>query len=113
MSKGYEERYLILLLSAILNQKPSPEPLRHPDWDKMFRLADYHNVAHAVYYGIMGLEENIPQAIRQRFFEKYLEAVHRTDRLRAGEKQMLALLEQNKVNCFVLRYSDTVKYLSH
>lgn len=110
MSKGYEERYLILLLSAILNQKPSPEPLRHPDWDKMFRLADYHNVAHAVYYGIMGLEENIPQAIRQRFFEKYLEAVHRTDRLRAGEKQMLALLEQNKVNCFVLRYSDTVKY---
>lgn len=109
MSKGYEERYLITLLSAILNQKPSPEMLRQPDWEKMFRLADYHNVAHAVYYGIMGLDENIPQAIRQRFFDKYLEAVHRTDRLRSGEKQVLALLERNKINCFALRYSDIVK----
>lgn len=109
MSKGYEERYLMLLLSAVLNQKPSPEPLRQLDWDKLFRMADYHNVAHAVYYGIMGLEESIPQAIRQRFFDKYLEAVHRTDRLRAGEKLVLGLLERNQINCFVLRYSDIVK----
>lgn len=109
MSKGYEERYLITLLSAILNQKPSPEPLHQMDWEKLFRLADYHNVAHAVYYGIMGLDENIPKAIRQRFFDKYLEAVYRTDRLRAGEKQVMALLERNKVNCFVLRYADIVK----
>ncbi len=109
MSKGYEERYLITLLSAILNQKPYPEMLRQPDWEKMFRLADYHNVAHAVYYGIMGLNESIPQAIRQRFFDKYLEAVHRTERLRIGEKQVLSLLERNKINCFVLRYSDIVK----
>ncbi len=109
MSKGYEERYLITLLSAILNQRPTPELLRQPDWEKMFRLADYHNVAHAVYYGIMGLDESIPQAIRQRFFDKYLEAVHRTGRLRAGEKQVLALLERNNINCFVLRYSDIVK----
>ncbi|CUX71869.1 hypothetical protein BN3590_04496 [Clostridium sp. C105KSO15] len=109
MSKGYEERYLITLLSAILNQKPSPELLRQPDWDKMFRLADYHNVAHAVYYGIMGLNVSMPQAIRQRFFNKYLEAVHRTGRLRTGENQVLALLERNNINCFVLRYSDIVK----
>ncbi len=108
MSKGYEERYLITLLSAILNQKPSPEMLRQPNWEKMYRLADYHNVAHAVYYGIMGQDENISQTIRQRFFDKYLEAVHRTDRLRTGEKQVLALLERNKINCFALKYSDIV-----
>lgn len=48
MIKGYEERYLLILLSAVMNQKPSPEPIRSLDWEKMFRLADYHGVAHAV-----------------------------------------------------------------
>lgn len=109
MSKGYEERYLITLLSAVLNQTSAPEPIRQLDWDKMYRLADYHRVAHAVYYGIMGLEDNIPQTIRQRFFDKYLEAVYRTDRLRAGEKEVQNLMERVKINCFFLRYADTIQ----
>ena len=109
MSKGYEERYLITLLSAVMNQKESPAPLRNLNWDKMFRLADYHRVAHVVYYGIMGLDEEIPQSIRQRFFGKYLESVHRVERLRSTEKQVQALLERNGINCFFLNYSDSVK----
>jgi len=109
MSKGYEERYLITLLSAVLNQTTAPEPIRQLDWDKMYRLADYHRVAHAVYYGVMGLEDNIPQTIRQRFFDKYLEAVYRTDRLRAGEKEVQNLMEKGKVNCFFLRYAETIQ----
>lgn len=108
MSKGYEERYLIILLSAVMNQKESPEPLRQLDWEKMYRLADYHHVAHAVYYGIMGLNEDIPQTIRQRFFDKYLEAVHRTERLRKGEKKVRALMERGRINCFMLSYPDIV-----
>ncbi len=109
MSKGYEERYLMTLLSAVMNQKESPAPLRNLNWEKMFRLADYHRVAHVVYYGIMGLNEEIPQSIRQRFFGKYLESVHRVDRLRSTERQVQALLERNGINCFFLNYSDFVK----
>lgn len=103
MSKGYEERYLITLLSSVMNQKESPAPLRNLNWDKMFRLADYHRVAHVVYYGIMGLDEEIPQSIRQRFFGKYLESVHRVERLRSTEKQVQALLERNGINCFFFK----------
>ncbi|MGL6220789.1 MAG: nucleotidyltransferase domain-containing protein [Lacrimispora sphenoides] len=109
MSKGYEERYLMTLLSAVMNQKESPAPLRNLNWEKMFRLADYHRVAHVVYYGIMGLNEEIPQSIRQRFFGKYLESVHRVERLRSTERQVQALLERNGINCFFLNYSDFVK----
>nr|WP_288830250.1 nucleotidyltransferase family protein [uncultured Clostridium sp.] len=109
MSKGYEERYLITLLSSVMNQKESPAPLRNLNWDKMFRLADYHRVAHVVYYGIMGLDVEIPQSIRQRFFGKYLESVHRVERLRSTEKQVQALLERNGITCFFLNYSDFVK----
>lgn len=108
MSKGYEERYLMTLLSAVLNQKASPEPLRRLNWEKMYRLSDYHRVAHVVYYGIIGLNEEIPQQIRQQFFDKYLEAVFRAERLRAGEKEIRGLLERKKCNCFMLDYSDLV-----
>jgi hypothetical protein len=75
----------------------------------MFRIADYHRVAHVVYYGIMGLDEEIPQSVRQRFFGKYLESVHRVERLRLAEKQVRTLLERNGINCFFLNYSDFVK----
>lgn len=109
MSKGYEERYLMTLLSSVMNQKAASPPLRRLNWDKMFRLSDYHHVAHAVYYGIIGLEGEIPQPIRQQFFDKYLESVFRTERLKAGEKEVKTLLERGKLNCFVLDYSDMVQ----
>ena len=109
MIKGYEERYLLILLSAVMNQKPSPEPIRSLDWEKMFRLADYHGVAHAVHYGILGLDQEISQAIRQQFFDKYLESVYRVGRLQKSETQLVALLEREKINCFYLSYSDIVK----
>ncbi len=109
MSKGYEERYLMTLLSSVINQKESPVPLRYINWEKMFRIADYHRVAHVVYYGIMGLDEEIPQSVRQRFFGKYLESVHRVERLRSTERQVQTLLERNGINCFFLNYSDFVK----
>lgn len=109
MRKGYEERYLMTVLSAVMNQKTTPEPMRQLNWDKMFRLADFHHVAHIVHYGIMGLNETIPQSVRRRFFEKYLEGVHRTERLRKGEKQIKSLMENEKINCFFLNYSETVK----
>lgn len=109
MRKGYEERYLITILSSVMNQKTTPEPMRQLDWEKMFRLADFHHVAHIIHYGILGLDEIIPQSVRNRFFEKYLEAVHRTDRLRKVEKQLRSLLEREKVNCFFIDYSENVK----
>mgnify|MGYP000042165740 CR=1 FL=1 len=109
MIKGYEERYLLTLLSAVMNQKASPEPIRSLDWEKMFRLADYHGVAHAVHYGILGLDQEIPQSVRQQFFDKYLESVYRVGRLQKSEKQLIALLEREKINCFYLSYSDIVK----
>ena len=61
MKKGYEERYLINIISAVMNQKVTPEPFRQLNWEKLYRLADFHHVAHIVYYGIMGLNETIPQ----------------------------------------------------
>ena len=109
MIKGYEERYLLLLLSAVMNQKPSPEPIRSIDWEKMFRLADYHGVAHAVHYGILGINQEISQTIRQQFFDKYLESVYRVGRLQKSELQLTALIGREKINCFYLSYVDTVK----
>ncbi|WP_333650744.1 nucleotidyltransferase domain-containing protein [Lacrimispora sp.] len=109
MSKGYEERYLMTLLSSVMNQKEPPAPLRYLNWEKLFRIADYHRVAHVVYYGIMGLDEEIPQPVRQHFFDKYLESVHRIERLNSAERQIQTIFERREINCFFLNYSDIVK----
>lgn len=109
MSKGFEERYLMILLSAVMNQKAPPEGLRQLDWEKMYRLSDYHHVAHAIYYGIMGINEEIPKSVRKRFFEKYLEAVHRKERLGNGEASVRAILEKRKIPCFIPSFHEMVK----
>lgn len=109
MSKGYEERYLMTLLSSVMNQKESPAPLRYLNWEKLFRIADYHHVAHVVHYGIIGLDEDIPQPVCQHFFDKYLESVHRIERLSSVEKQLQTIFEKREINCFFLKYSDIVK----
>lgn len=109
MSKGYEERYMMTLLSAVMNQKSAPEPLKRLNWDKMYRLADYHHIAHMIYYGIMGLKEELPQQTRQQFFEKYLEAVFRAERLQGAEKEIRTLLEREKLDCFIVDYTEAVK----
>ncbi len=109
MSKGYEERYLMTLLSSVMNQKETPAPLRYLNWEKLFRIADYHRVAHIVHYGIMGLDEEIPQPVRQRFFDKYLESVHRIERLHSAERQIQTIFEKREINCFFLNYADIVK----
>lgn len=109
MIKGYEERYLLILLSAVMNQKASPEPIRALDWEKMFRLADYHGVAHVVHYGILGIDQEIPQSVRQQFFDKYLDSVYRVGRLMKSENQLVTLMTREKINCFYLSYSDIVK----
>lgn len=109
MSKGYEERYLLILLSAVMNQKEPPEPLRQLSWEKVFRLADYHHVAHVVYYGIMGVNGEIPKAVRERFYEKYLEAVLRVERLKKGEKEIRTLLEREAYPSILFDYSMIVE----
>lgn len=97
----YEERYLLTLVASVVNQTKSPVPARRVDWGAVYRLADFHHVANVAYYGIMGIE-GIPQAWRDRFFERYRESASRIEPMEKGEILLKEVFEQCQLPSVVL-----------
>lgn len=51
----YEGRYLLSIVSSIINQTEIPHSVRRLDWENIYKMADYHKVAHVVYLATLGL----------------------------------------------------------
>lgn len=101
----FEERYLLAIISSVINSKKIQIPIRKPLWETVFHLADYHNVANLVNYGTMTMGDAIPAVWRGRFFEKYRESVTEADRLRHAERKISRALEENGIHFALLNGS--------
>lgn len=98
----FETRYLLALLSAVVNEKKPPVSVRRVDWESLFKIADFQNVANVAYYGILALDDEIPDVWRERFFEKYQESVIESERLQSAIEVLTWQLERNKIDCVLL-----------
>ena len=65
-----EGRALTGIVSSIIRQDTMKVPLSRLDWERMYRLADYHKVANIVHLGVLGYRESLPDKWRERFFER-------------------------------------------
>lgn len=99
--RRYEENYLFLLISSILGQKELPATFRSPDWGVIFQLADYHDIAPLVYLGILG-QEGIGKDTRERFFEKYQEAVLYQERYQTEERFVINQMKRMEIPFIIL-----------
>jgi len=63
------------MVSSVLRQEPLHMMYNRYDWERMFRLADYHRVANMVHLGVLGKGDALPSRWRDRFFERYQEAL--------------------------------------
>lgn len=97
----YEERYLLALVAAMINQTKSPQPARRIDWNTVFRLADYHQVANVAYYGLLGID-GIQQNWQARFYKRYLEYVNHINPLEQAELLVKEMMELYEVPAVVL-----------
>ncbi|MEF9941579.1 MAG: nucleotidyltransferase family protein [Lachnospiraceae bacterium] len=114
MKEGkYEARYLIALLAAVINDKKAPVSGRKPNWENVYRLADFHNVANVVYYGILGLNDDIPGKWRNKFCEKYQDAVLENERLQNAIGVLLWQMERHKIHCVFLKGDVMSHYYLH
>lgn len=105
----YEERYLLALLSAVINQKKSPIPARNVDWAAIYKLADFHRVANVAYYGLIGVE-GVPKVWRDYFFERYKECVAHLTPINQAEMLMVELMEECGIDGVVLEGGDLSSY---
>ena len=56
------------IVSSIIRQSTLRVAYSRIDWERMYRIADYHKVANIVYLGILGNSDAVPERWRARFF---------------------------------------------
>lgn len=90
------------MVSSVLRQEPLHMMYNRYDWERMFRLADYHRVANMVHLGVLGKGDALPSRWRDRFFERYQEALQFSETCEESIREILVWLDMREISCTVL-----------
>ncbi len=106
----YEGRTLVGMVSSIIRQDTLHVLYNRLDWERMFRLADNHKIANIVYLGILGKGDALPDKWRERFFERYQEALLFGENCNESVKEVLTWLDMREISCTVLTSCSVREY---
>lgn len=98
----FEGRSLVGIVSSVIRQDDKRVALSRLDWERMYRLSDYHKVANIVYIGLLGYRETVPDKWRDRFFKRYQESLLYGEHCEESLKEVLTWLDMREVSCTVL-----------
>ena len=90
------------MVSSIIRQDTMHVLYNRLDWERMFRLADYHRVANVVYLSVLGKGDALPDRWRDRFFERYQEALLFGENCEESFRELLMWLDMREVSCTLL-----------
>lgn len=102
---NYEIRYMLMLLAAIINQKPVQLLRRHISWEKILKISDYQNVINIVYLGILGMEKVISEDCETQFYQSYRRVLLLRGEYKNAEEVIMWQLEKHGIDALFL--SDT------
>ena len=63
----YEGRFLAEITANVVRQENLKIVHNRIDWERIYRLADYHRIAPVMYLGLLGNGEVLPDRWSQRF----------------------------------------------
>lgn len=99
-----EGQYLIKLLSSSINNAPLKQPADDLDWEKLYKLASFHNVANTAYYSLLRFPN--PSRIPKDIWSKFSADAKKFSALEALQhfevRQILLRFERNEVFCVPL-----------
>lgn len=101
----YDGRFLVSMTGAMIRQDTLRPVRGGMDWERMYRLAEYHKVANMVYLGTLGNGGQIGERWRASFFERYLQGLNYVEKCEDIERELLTLIDMNNVPCVVLESS--------
>ena len=52
---------MLILLAAIINQKPIQSMRKHVRWESVLDVSEYQEIVNIVYVGLLGIEKNISE----------------------------------------------------
>lgn len=106
----FEGRSLVEIVASVIRQDNRHVPFSRFDWERMYRLADYHKVANTVYLGLLGHRETVPDRWRDRFFQRYQESLAFGENCQEGFQEILTWLDMREISCTVL-ISESIREL--
>lgn len=106
----FEGRTLVGMISSIIRQDALRVSHNRIEWDRMFRLADFHKVANIVYLGVLGNSESLSDRWRERFFGRYQEALLFGEYCKESVREILMWLDMREISCTIL-ISESVREL--
>ena len=62
---------MLILLAAIINQKPIQSMRKHVRWESVLDVSDYQEIVNIVYVGLLGIEKNISEECNAQFYQEY------------------------------------------
>lgn len=102
----YEGKLIVNIVGAIMRQDSLfPVHSRRVSWERVYRMADYHEVANIVYLGILGASEEMEDFWKDKFFDRYRDTLRMNDIYAGEEAAVLGMLDRNEVQCVILSSS--------
>ncbi len=96
------------IVSSVVRQDDRRISFNRLDWERMYRLSDFHRVANIVYIGLLGYRETVPDKWRDRFFKRYQEVLLFGEHCDEAFQEVLAWLDMREISCTVLT-SESVR----
>ncbi|MBF1273725.1 MAG: nucleotidyltransferase family protein [Oribacterium sinus] len=86
--------------------------MRRMNWGRLYRIADYHELASGIYLGMLSAGARVPSLFGEKFFHRYQEAVRYGEIYESSELEILGAFQAVKVPAVVLE-SAAVRRLYH
>jgi hypothetical protein len=99
---NYEIRYMLLLLTAVVNQKPVQRLKRAVGWETILKVSDFHNIINIIYLGILGMEKDISEDCELQFYQGYKRELLLSESYRKAEEVIMWQLERYKIDALFL-----------
>lgn len=96
---------MLMLLSAIINQKPVQTLRRHVRWETISDIADYQNIVSLLYFGMLGVEKEISEDCREMIYQNYRRELLLGQSYKKAEEVIMWQLERYGIDALFL--SDT------
>lgn len=97
-----EGRFLVNMAGAFIRQDDQ-RPIRGQlDWERIYRVADYHKITNLVYLAMLGNGKKVPPKWQDAFAERYWQGLQYGEVCKEAEQEILALLDMREISCAIL-----------
>lgn len=100
---------MLILLTAIINQKTVPLPRKQLHWETILKVCDFHNITNIIYLGVLGIEKEISEDGESEFYQSYKRGLLLGKAYKDAEEVILWQLERCGIPALTLADTKTEK----